>query len=590
LRSRVLPIVAGLTLASAAVAQTGDSATPIERGRPGLPGQRVRNVLLLIADDLGVDKVGIYGAADAPPTPNLDQLARDGVLFRNAWAQPTCSPSRALIQTGRQGFRTTIGQVVSTFSGGPALPLSEMTLPEMLDLGTGGRFAHCLVGKWHLGSSQVGGALAPNLAGYQHFVGSLEGQLPSYTSWDRVVDGLSARVTGYATSVVVDDALAWIQAQDRPWLCTVSFQAPHAPFHRPPAHLHTRTLPAQEPRPSCGAAGADPQPFFDAMVEALDTEIGRLLSGLPDRERTAVIFLGDNGTDRCVSSTPLHSKSSLYEGGVHVPMLVSGAGVARAGESTALVGAADVFATVAELAGVDLAAAFPGMPFDSISLVPYLSEPGRPSLRHWLYAETFTPNGPGNPRALPPCPAAPVCQTDLGFGGPGDARLSMCGRPLYGIYGSNYVPFRLEGAPPGATVTLFIGGYAPAPNPTVGGWLVSNPPAAAHTFHADATGVVEAALWTADTSHELHYQCVVENPAFPSGFEVSNAVRIDPLWTDMQALRGLRYKLIRFDPCREELYDLVLDPTEQHDLLRAPLTTEQGLALAALRHGLELAR
>src|SRR5262245_52162050 len=73
-------------------------------------GDEPGNVLLLIADDLGVDQLAAYGiGANPPPTPNLDQLIASGVLFQSAWSQPTCSPTRATIQTGRYGFRTGIG-------------------------------------------------------------------------------------------------------------------------------------------------------------------------------------------------------------------------------------------------------------------------------------------------------------------------------------------------------------------------------------------------------------------------------------------------------------------------------------------------
>ena len=536
------------------------------------------NVMLIMADDFGIDALGMYGLGqETPPTPTLDRLAREGVVFHNVWSQPTCSPTRATVQTGRYGFRTTIGQVISVFSGGPALPLDELTIPEMLDLGTSESYVHACFGKWHLGTSQVGGPLAPNFAGYGHFAGSLEGQIADYYDWTKVVDGVSSRVERYATTETVDDALTWIRGQDRPWFCTVAFQAPHAPFHRPPANLHTRALPAQDPRPWCGAAGGEPRPFVDAMIEALDTEIGRLLDGIPAdvRQRTTVIFLGDNGSDRCVTRPPVpvdHAKGTLYEGGVRVPLIVSGARVARGGNCRALINSTDLFATIADLAGVDLATVAPGVSFDSQSLVPYLAAPARATLRRWLYTEFFTPNGPGNPHPLPPC-VEDLCQPDIGGDGPGALELSICGRPLYGMFGANTVPMRLTGAPPFAQCTLFVGSYAPAFHPELGGWTVSNPPASALTFQANAEGIVERTVWTGEISREPYYQFVVDDPAEAQGHAISNAVRITALWSDMQAVRGTRYKLVRFDPCREELYDVIVDPMELHDLLEAPLST-----------------
>lgn len=557
----MLPLLAAGLLAGSAAARTDDG-----------PG----NILILVADDLGLDQLGLYGIAPDPaPTPNLDGLARDGVVFSEVWSQPTCSPTRATIQTGRYGFRTGIGVVINAMTGGPALSPSEVTLPEMLDLGTGGAFAHAAIGKWHLGSSQVGGDLAPNLAGYSHFAGSLEGQLGSYSNWRRVVDGVATPMFRYATSVCVDDALGWIHAQEEPWLCVITFQAPHAPFHRPPVGLHTQVLPAEDPSPSCGQPGADPRPFYKAMVEALDTEIGRLLASLPrgERERTTVFFLGDNGTDGCVTAPtfPNQAKGTLSESGLRVPLIASGHRVTGRGRCASLVNTTDLFATVAELAGVDLAATLPDVTLDSRSFAPCLADP-RERVRRWIYADVFTPNGP-QPAPLPPCPADPVCQTSIGLDGPGDSVLESCGPPLYGRGGANLVPWRLSGAPPGAHAWLLIGPEAPGFEPAVGALLGSRPPSFLKHYRVSPAGTLRGATWTGTASREPIYQFVLVDPAQPRGFGVSNALRMETLRTSSRAVRRARHKLIRFDPCHEELYDLVLDPFETRDLLRGPLSS-----------------
>ena len=96
------------------------------------------NILLLVADDLGVDAVGAYGEGGSPPpTPNIDALAASGVLFRNAWAYASCTPTRACLHTGRHAFRTFVGAVIN----GGTMRLEEYTMPEVLDReGTG--YAH----------------------------------------------------------------------------------------------------------------------------------------------------------------------------------------------------------------------------------------------------------------------------------------------------------------------------------------------------------------------------------------------------------------------------------------------------------------
>src|SRR6185503_19986275 len=122
-----------------------------------------RNILLIIADDYGIDSHSLYNtntAESLPPTPNLNALARRGVIFRNAYGQAVCSPSRCAMLTGRYGFRTG----VSSPAGGPGAPeikTNEFTLPEVLAAHPEFPYAAASVGKWHLG----GGATGPNVNG-----------------------------------------------------------------------------------------------------------------------------------------------------------------------------------------------------------------------------------------------------------------------------------------------------------------------------------------------------------------------------------------------------------------------------------------
>ena len=99
--------------------------------------ERPPNVLILLADDLGVDQVAAYGEGANPPwMPNVDALAQDGVLFRNAYGNPYCSPTRAALLTGRHAFRTGIGTYMTKPDlTGFALQPSEITLPEMVQMG-----------------------------------------------------------------------------------------------------------------------------------------------------------------------------------------------------------------------------------------------------------------------------------------------------------------------------------------------------------------------------------------------------------------------------------------------------------------------
>lgn len=354
------------------------------------------NVLLIVADDIGVDYVGAYQeGTNPPPTPNIDSLANNGVLFRNAWANPSCSPTRACIMTGRYPFRTLVGRWISHNANPPTVGLlqpEERTLAEVLDAAQSG-YAHALIGKWHLHNAFASPDSPRTVGGYSYHAGSLEGQIPSYTNWLRVINGVSTPTTNYCTTQNTNDALAWIQTQTSPWVCVLTYQAPHIPYHAPPASLHTQNLTGLTPQATTHTPANIP--FYRAMVESLDTEMGRLFStlGTGVMNDTNVVFIGDNGTVQRQSVAPfngLRAKGTPYEGGVNVPLIISGPAVQQPGrEVTALACAVDVFSTV-----IDLTSAGAGLPpfsvHDSVSLEPYLSNATQAPLRQFAYTEQFT--------------------------------------------------------------------------------------------------------------------------------------------------------------------------------------------------------
>ena len=348
------------------------------------------NVLVLVADDLGVDYVGCYKEGSSPaPTPNIDALAQRGVLFRNAWAHPSCSPTRASILTGRYAFRTFVGRWIRYPNNSEpigTLQPREWTLPRVLDAAKSG-YAHACIGKWHLSDVTEGLDTPLTSGGFDYFVGHMWGQVSSYYAWPRVENGKETTSTTYATTQQVDDALKWIGQQKQPWLCYLAFTAPHLPFEAPPAHLHTQKLSGLSPSTS-------PRAFYTAMIEALDTEIGRLLRGLgPELAKTEIIFLGDNGSVQNMAVAPFdpkRAKGSPYEGGINVPLIIAGPAVASPGrEVKALACSEDVFSTAIELAG-----ATNGIPtwlqIDGRSLVPYLTSATQTPLRSFAWTEEFT--------------------------------------------------------------------------------------------------------------------------------------------------------------------------------------------------------
>jgi arylsulfatase A-like enzyme len=349
------------------------------------------NVLVLLLDDIGNDMVGAYGEGDPverPRTPFLDLLAKRSVRFTNAYAYPSCSPTRASMLTGRYPFRHGIGEKIRNRDGF-ALPFEEFTLPEVLDAARSG-YEHLAIGKWHLGTDGSGGGRHPCLQGFRRFVGTTS-NVADYESWPKVFAeryGNLVETTSHAYLTIdqTDEALRRIPRLPEPWFVWMAYNAAHGPFHEPPAHLHDRI---------------DPQGAFEnyrAMVESLDHEIGRLVRGLRNiLPRTVLIVAGDNGTPGPVSFVS-PSKGSLYEGGVNVPLMISGPVVPRpnAGAvSDALVLLQDVFATVLDVASVDSTGVFPdGYALDSVSLLPVLRDPST-RVRDHAVAERFSRNGFG---------------------------------------------------------------------------------------------------------------------------------------------------------------------------------------------------
>ena len=201
------------------------------------------------------------------------------------------------------------------------------------------------------------------------------------------MNGVTHTSTTYNTTDLVDEAVARIRAAraaDQPFFIWLAFAAAHAPFHKPPNELHTQdALPVNGGKPYRRA-------YYAAMIEAMDTEIGRLLRNV-DLTTTTVIFLGDNGTPRELIATPYtadRAKLSVYEGGVRVPLLIAGAGVADRGRRVGgLVASVDLFPTILALAGLGPP---PKVRIDGVSLVPFLANTavgGR--VRAFAYTETF---------------------------------------------------------------------------------------------------------------------------------------------------------------------------------------------------------
>lgn len=352
-----------------------------------------RNVVLIIADDLGTDYCGFYEHyGDTAAMPNIRRLVKRGVRFNNVMSNPVCSPTRCGILTGRYSFRTGVGEAVGG-TGSPVIDTAEITIPRLLKR-YNPTIATANIGKWHLSlTTPTSNLYTPNWMGYDHYAGNFLGALSSYTSWSKVTNGISSTSTTYATTETANDAINWIRTQSsNPFFLWLAFNAPHTPLHLPPAGLHSYTT-------LSGTAtdiNANPRPYFKASLEALDHEIGRVLDSLEafhKLDSTDIIFIGDNGNGLRSSqiADTNRAKGSIYQYGVQVPYIISGPSIMAPNRaSNALANTHDLFATILEIFGFNSWPSYipTSRPVDSKSLLPILQNRDTMA-RPWAFTEIF---------------------------------------------------------------------------------------------------------------------------------------------------------------------------------------------------------
>lgn len=303
------------------------------------------NILLIIADDMGRDATfGFSEGSLKPITPHINSIKNNGITFQNFWSYPTCSPTRASIITGKYGYRTGVKWA------GDVLPNTERSLQKYIKEETGSRYNSAVIGKWHLSGNNS--SLDRSAFGIDYYAGLMGGALQNYFQWNLTNDQGTNLQSGYSSKIFTDLAMDWVGAQDQPWFLWLAYNAPHTPFHKPPSIMHNQGELTNY------SEGIDPMPYYLAAIEAMDFQIGRLINGLTQEERdnTIILFMGDNGTPNEVGQSPYPDnavKGSLYQGGINVPLFVSGKGVQRTGNDYNLLTSTDLFSTIAQLAGVD---------------------------------------------------------------------------------------------------------------------------------------------------------------------------------------------------------------------------------------------
>lgn len=381
-------------------------------------GQKKPNVVFLLADDLGYGDLSCYGQTHFE-TPNIDQLAKEGLLFVQHYAGATvCAPSRSALMTGLHTGHTPIRGNKSVSSGQLPLPAQSFTIAELLK---GNGYATGAFGKWGLGYSGSEGD--PLKQGFDTFFGYHDQRLAHHYYPDHLWDNDEMIVLEenqglgkgqYAPDIIHDKALAFIEKhKDRPFFLFYPTVIPHAELFAPPAYLDRfkgKFTPEKQyagidegPKYKKGPYGSQEHchAAFAAMVTLLDDQVGELVKKVKDlglEENTIFIFTSDNGPHKEGGADPDYFNSNanlrgykrdLYEGGTRVPLIVSWPGKIAPGRQTSQLSASwDFLPTFAELLGVDLQ-----RPTDGISLLPALLDREAERSHDYLYWEFHELNG-----------------------------------------------------------------------------------------------------------------------------------------------------------------------------------------------------
>jgi arylsulfatase A-like enzyme len=324
------------------------------------------NVVVIVADDMGIGDLGCYGASESR-TPNLDRLASEGIRFTDWHSNsPVCSPSRASLLTGQYPQHCGIPQILFSKAdfGVHGLRSGEHTLASELKK-TG--YNTAAVGKWHLGSSPES---RPMSQGFDSFFGFYSGWIDYYSHryytlggeplfhdlWRNEAEVFEEPV--YQTELLGREASAFIgkQSEAKPFFLYLAFGAPHYPMMAPKKYLDR--FPATMDRD---------RRLHLAMIAALDDAVGTVRAAIESRglsKDTIVFFMSDNGATHEVradhrgrpyeggSNKPFRAwKGSLFEGGMRVPAIIAHPGAISPRVDNSTLAAMDLMPTILRMAG-----------------------------------------------------------------------------------------------------------------------------------------------------------------------------------------------------------------------------------------------
>ena len=325
------------------------------------------NILIILPDDLGWADVGYHGSDVR--TPNIDKLARTGIIFQQHYVMPTCTPSRVSLMTGLYPSR--YGVLGPAY--GEVIDPGDPTLPSIL--GEHGYFT-AIAGKWHMGSPPY----TPLKYGFRSSYGYFDGQIDPYTheykteteltdrrSWHRNDEYLDESGT-HVTDLITAEAIRIIEEErDEPFFLYVAHHIPHFPLDEPDEWMSVYDdIPLMHPS----------RKLFAASVTHMDDGIGQIIEALGrtgKRDNTLVIFISDNGgqfswhniteyhgnyADKqhvvLGNNYPLRGwKTQVYEGGIRVPAFINWPGQLDPGIIDFPVHISDWLPTLCDLTGYD---------------------------------------------------------------------------------------------------------------------------------------------------------------------------------------------------------------------------------------------
>ena len=418
------------------------------------------NIVIILADDMGMGDIGAYNPTSKVPTPNLDTLADMGMRFTDAHSpSAVCTPTRYGLLTGRYSWRTSLKKGVLKGYSPLLIDSSRSTIASMLRKKG---YATAAIGKWHLGlgNNEVTDyskplSPGPNNVGFDYFLGipaSLDMAPYTYVENDRVFTSFDGAETGdskkrredgdgfwragpIASGFVHEEVLPRITERSVAYIRERAAKGADKPFflYMPLSAPHTPWMPTPE---FIGKSGAG---YYGDFAAQVDDSVGRIMAALEESgvaDNTLVVFTSDNGAHWMVEDIEKWGhranmdyrgqKADIHEGGHRVPFIVSWPGqIASNSRNERLTTLTDLYATLAEAAGADVG---PDDAVDSETILPTLlgneqgQVPRSPVVHHsvrgmfairdgdWKLVEGLGSGGFTKPASIEPEPGGPVGQ------------------------------------------------------------------------------------------------------------------------------------------------------------------------------------